>query len=277
MRCKPRILILYPQRKVPRSTVVLSAALSRAGAVVDAKQFDALPCDLLDRFDLIILRGFPYHYDAVRASSLATCLSEARTINNPWATIKARDKFTSIKLLERAGVPVPKTFLARTRGELLKRVEELGDSVIKPISSSLGFGVVRIAPDEVFYLLNALPFGFEVVVQEYVEKARDVRVLVAGREVLGAMYRVEPLKLASNYAQGADVDPAPPEEYSEISLKAVEALGLEYGGVDLVETPTGPKVIEVNPSPLWFGLSEAIGEDIGMKLAEFFYRKACEE
>jgi len=274
----PRILILYPQRKVPRSATLLSIAMSKLGAITTLKSFDELRCSHIENFDLVVLRGLPYHYDSVRMNALITCLKNAkRVINDPKGMVLARDKYSSIKELEARGLPVPKTYLARTRGEVLNAVEVLGEAVLKPISSSLGFGVIRVDPETLFYAMSSIPFSFEIVVQEYLEKVRDVRVLVLGDKAVGAMYRISPFNVASNYAKGADVDPAPLDAYAPLAVKATRTLGLDYAGVDIIETPEGPKVIEVNPSPLWFGLSEALGKDIGIEIAKFLIRKACED
>jgi len=274
----PKVLILYPQRKTPRSATLLSVALSKLGAVAVIKSFDELRCSHVGYFDLVVLRGLPYHYDSVRMNALITCLKSAkRVVNDPKSTLLARDKYSSIKELEARGLPVPKTYLARTRAEVLDAVEALGEAVLKPISSSLGFGVVRVDPETLFYVMSSIPFSFEIVVQEYLEKVRDVRVLVLGNEVVGAMYRISPFNVASNYARGADVDPAPLGPYASLAVRATRALGLDYAGVDIIETPEGPKVIEVNPSPLWFGLSEALGKDIGIEIAKFLIKKACED
>ncbi|ABU81352.1 SSU ribosomal protein S6P modification protein [Ignicoccus hospitalis KIN4/I] len=274
----PRLLVLYPQRKMPRSVLILGAYLTKLGAITSLKSYEELSCRDLERFDLVVARGLPYYYDSVRMLSLIECLRTARkVINDPQATLVARNKYVSMKVLESNGVPVPKTFLVRTRFELLEKVKELGEVVVKPLSNSLGLGVNRVDERSIHYLIPLLPYTFDLVIQEYVEKVRDVRSFVIGNRAVASMYRISPFKFATNYAQGSDVDPAPLEEYSEISVKAVRALGLSYGGVDLVESPEGPKVIEVNPSPLWFGVSRACNVDVGFELAKFLFEEACED
>ncbi len=270
---RPKVLILYPQRRMPRSVSLLSLAFARLGASAIARSFEEVSCGSISKYDIVVLRGLPYHYDAVRLSALISCLYGAKfVVNDPWAMIKSRDKYTSILELRKKGIPTPKTYLARTRAELVERIQELGEVVLKPLSGSLGFGIMRVEEETIFYKLSSLPFNFEIVVQEYLEKVRDVRVLVLGEKALGAMYRVSPTNFVSNFAQGAEVDPAPKELYEELAVKASKALGLEYSGVDLVETPRGPVVLEVNPAPLWFGLSEALGRDLTVDIARFILK-----
>ena len=54
----------------------------------------------------------------------------------------------------------------------------------------------------------------------------------------------------------------PDPEYVEAALRAARAVGLEVAGVDLLETKSGPKILEVNSSPGFEGLERATGLDI---------------
>jgi ribosomal protein S6--L-glutamate ligase len=54
--------------------------------------------------------------------------------------------------------------------------------------------------------------------------------------------------------------PAP--AYVEAALRATRAVGLEVAGVDLLETRSGPKVLEVNSSPGFEGMERATGLDV---------------
>jgi len=234
--------------------------LKRLGHETVTLSFDHLECTYIENFDLLFLRGLPYEMDSVGLNALITCISQKPSINDPRSMLNARDKFTSIKILESLGIPVPATYLVRSKAELYYLVKKLGRGVLKPISGSLGLGVTEIDEFSLFYL--NLPRSFQAIVQERVEKVRDVRVLVTKNRGIAAMYRVAPLDFVTNYWKLKEADPAPLEEYEELAVKAIKALGLEYGGVDLIETPEGPKVIEVNPSPLWEGLKRVTGKNV---------------
>jgi glutathione synthase/RimK-type ligase-like ATP-grasp enzyme len=48
-----------------------------------------------------------------------------------------------------------------------------------------------------------------------------------------------------------------PREIRELGLRASRAMGLDYSGVDVIESPDGPVVLEVNASPGWQALNVA--------------------
>ncbi len=271
-----RVLLTYPQSYPPRSVLSLYTAFTKLHVEVRLKPFDEVPCDEFSEYDAVMLRGFPYNLDLVTFNALTTCMEDTLVINDPKAIVLARDKYSSVKTLEKKGIPVPKTKLVRRRNELVDIINEMEMAVVKPLSSSLGIGVQLITKESLGYFLSSFPFRFNAIVQEYVEKVRDVRVFVIGNRAVGAMYRVSPVTFVTNYSQGADLDPAPVRPYETMAVKATKALGLEYAGVDLVESPEGPKVIEVNPSPQWLGLSKILKKDIAMILAEYVVNRARE-
>ena len=64
--------------------------------------------------------------------------------------------------------------------------------------------------------------------------------------------------------QAAKVD----EELEDISIRVVKALGLEYAGIDIAESPRGYVVFEANAAPLWRGLMNATGVNPAKAIAK---------
>ncbi len=62
-----------------------------------------------------------------------------------------------------------------------------------------------------------------------------------------------------------EMDPA----IVDLGIKAAEVMGLDYCGVDIMESPDGPVVLEVNAAPGWQGLNEATGKDVADLVVRF--------
>jgi len=46
-------------------------------------------------------------------------------------------------------------------------------------------------------------------------------------------------------------------------------MGLDYSGVDILESEDGPVVLEVNAAPGWQGLKGATGKDVAMLIVRY--------
>ena len=109
--------------------------------------------------------------------------------------------------------------------------------------------------------------------QQFVEsdKPYDWRVFVVGDQVVSAMQR-RGQSWIHNAAQGAecsyaDVD----DEIAALAIKAVRAIGLFYGGVDLIlDIKDNLQVIEINSIPAWKSLQEVSSVNIAEYLADYF-------
>lgn len=197
-----------------------------------------------------------------RVTLLEHMASYGTVLMNPLdPLLTSRDKYRTLYKLELKNIPVPKTSISedlRTAYEFSKR---LGRVVVKPIVGSRGFGSVLMDHPEVsFRILKTLAsMRHPLYVQEYIPKPlRDIRSFVVNGQVIASMYRYAPQgEWRTNIAQGGRGKPCTlTEECREVVVKVTEAMELWYAGVDLIETPQGPVVIEVNGSPDWVELAE---------------------
>lgn len=222
-------------------------------------------------------RGLSAEQLIARRAILETLAKRSTVINPPDPLFIARNKFLSLLVLREKGLPVPKTYVTEDISTALKLVDELGSAVIKPIMGSLGLGSFRVNDvDSAYHVVTLLSrLNQPILIQEYIEKegGRDLRVMVVDGRVIAAMYRLStPLSgWKTNIARGAVPEPAEvSEEVEKVAVKATEALGLFYGGVDIaVDRKTGRLVIfEVNASPLWRGLQKVAKKDIAREIVE---------
>ncbi|MEM0277828.1 RimK family alpha-L-glutamate ligase [Pyrobaculum sp.] len=186
----------------------------------------------------------------------------AYVMNPVLAWVAAGDKMAALMKLAKAGLPVPPTVVTENMFIGYRTVAEFGKAVVKQIRGAMGYGVFLVEdPDVAFHIFSMFAnINKPIYVQKYLEKGPgDYRVVVVGGRAIGAEYRRgEGWK--TNVAQGAKPEPAKlTAEMEELAVRAVEVLGLDYGGVDIAETPDGYYILEVNPTMSWQGFKQATG------------------
>jgi RimK family alpha-L-glutamate ligase len=238
--------------------------------------------DEVTDFDLCFLRSFgPGSTEQVtRRISMMEHMEVAgiKVINSTYPFRRSRDKYSTQYTLQAAGLPVPMTFTTESLARAYEMTEEMIPVIYKPILGSMGRGSMKF--DDVDLAFNAYktldrlyhPF----IIQKYIENpGRDIRVFIIGDECVGAVYKYTPEGgWKSNVAQGGKmVEEEIDTEIIELGFKSVKAMELDYCGVDIIESPKGPVVLEVNAAPGWQGLKEATSKDIADLIVEYGVRQ----
>src|SRR5438093_8413254 len=103
-----------------------------------------------------------------------------------------------------------------------------------------------IAAEVESFLGTLWDLGQEILLQEFVaeSRGRDVRALVVGDRVVGAMRREAPRgEFRSNLHRGGFGTAIElPADYAEAAVRAAKVIGLDVAGVDLLESNEGPKI-----------------------------------
>jgi RimK family alpha-L-glutamate ligase len=227
---------------------------------------------VLDDLDLLIVRGLPrgsleqviFRMDALHV------LAElgVRCVNSPRAIERTIDKSWAGALLATAGVSTPPTIVCERYDGAMQAFEQLGgDVVVKPLFGAMGNGIVRVEDRDVAHrVFRALELERTVYyLQRTVAPAgrRDLRVLVVGGEVAGAMERVTD-SWRANIAQGARARAVSlTDDERTLALAATAALEIDVAGVDLLVGPDGEAfVLEVNGIPGWQALQSVCSHDL---------------
>lgn len=191
-------------------------------------------------------------------------------VNPAPAISRSRDKVRCLQLLAQQEIDVPRTVMATSGANVRMLVERVGGlpCIIKLLRGTQGVGVmIANTQAEAETLLQTFwGLGQDVCLQEFIaeSKGRDVRALVVGDEVVGAMRRqARRGEFRSNLHRGGEgksirLDPA----YKDVAVKAAKTIGLSVCGVDMLEGKDGPKVMELNSSPGFEGLEKATRKDI---------------
>jgi len=244
---RPRIAIAAEARYfTQRQPAALGLALLAAGHEADF--LDPTSRAPLPDLDLLVVRG--------RSPEIFALLERAeakgiRTTNRRAAIAAVVDKSSMARSLESAGIPTPRT---RT-GSLAAVARDLRPEdfplVVKPVFGDNARGVRVVASrDELLSLEWQEP---EIIAQPYLPSdGFDLKLYVAGEEVRA-------VKKPSPLATGMNAEARPVTLTSELRALALRCgviFGLDLFGVDCIETPAGPVVIEVNDFPNYSGLGE---------------------
>lgn len=173
-------------------------------------------------------------------------------------------------------VAAPKTFEGvgyNNLGFLQKAAETLGlPMVIKEAYGSYGKQV---------YLAETMEQAAEIVtkigwkdflLQRYIgaHKGTDIRINVVGGTVTSAMLRHNPDDFRSNVSNGGTGTAYRfTQQQADVALRACRALGLDFGGVDiLLDSDDNPLVCEVNSNPHFLSTLAATGDDLSLHIAQ---------
>jgi RimK family alpha-L-glutamate ligase len=194
-------------------------------------------------------------------------------INPPMAIERSVDKYHALCLLEENGLPVPRTAITENHEEALKCFRELGeDVVVKPVFGSRGIGSTRVSDPEIATrIFRALSFYHTLLyLQEFIPHGfSDIRAFVIGEQVVAAMQRIaETWK--TNVSLGAKpVSLTIDQELENLAVTAAKMIGCKVAGVDILESPKGPMIIELNSQPGWRGLQSVTKTNIADEIVKF--------
>lgn len=209
--------------------------------------------------------------------------------------VPAASKMLQMKVARKVGFKMPATCFANNKEAVLRHIDS-ADIILKPIESEAildGGGDrqwtffaqkttlqdLRDVPDEAFS--QTVSF-----VQEYVEKAFELRVTVVGNRIFACRIDSQlqqddtgKIDWRQGYGNGIrwSVYDDLPETVSRQCLAFLRAMGLDFGCFDFVVTPSGEYVfLECNPNGQWLWVELETGLPISQAIAEWLARQKTE-
>ncbi|MFB6114125.1 MAG: RimK family alpha-L-glutamate ligase [Halodesulfurarchaeum sp.] len=203
--------------------------------------------------------------------------------NAPRTARICADKVRGSLALTESGVPTPKTEISFDMESALQSIERFGYlCVLKPVTGSWGRLMARIdtpAAAEAILEHKTVLGSYEhkvFYIQEFVEKpGRDIRVLSADGEPIAAMARSSDHWI-TNVARGGQTEEFEVDDtVLDLVERASDAVGGGLLGVDLMETPSGFTVHEVNSTVEWKGLNQAVPSvDVPARIVDWLEERA---
>lgn len=284
-----KLAILSRSLKAYSTRRLKEAALDRG---INVKILDTL------KFAIDLKRGAPdlyfrgkqlSHYDAVlpRIGASITYYGTAVVrqfqemdvfcANTAHGITNSRDKLRSLQILARHHIGIPETTFVRDKLDVLPAIERVGGApvIIKLIEGTQGIGVLLAdtvkAAESIIELLQSQKQN--VLIQKFVAESRgkDIRALVVGDRVVAAMRRVaQGQEFRSNVHRGGVAEPIElPDDYIEAAIRSTQILGLRVAGVDMLESSTGPQIMEVNSSPGLEGIETSTKLDVAGAIIDY--------
>lgn len=234
------------------------------------------------QYDCVFLKGsFRYVY---LLRSIASLLEKT----TPYLPLKA-DVFTTAhnKLLthlalEQCNIPMPKTYIPANSDEAKKTLDKVSYPIVMKFpEGTQGKGVMfadsKSSASSLLDALGALNQPF--IIQQYIDTGgTDIRAFVIGEKVVASMQRCaqKEEKRANIHAGGKPQPVILSPEAMRIAVKTAKALNADILGVDILQGPLGPVVIEVNASPGLQGISQISTLDIPDAIAKFLHQQTQE-
>ena len=265
---------------------LLFEALSARGVEYDKLDDRELVFNLhdprpLQQFDIILERCIN-HSRALYALHMLTSWG-VKVMNSAETARICGDKLITTLALLQHQLPVPPNMVAFTPESALEAIEQLGYPVVlKPCIGSWGRLVAKIndreAAEAVLEHKQILGSYHHSIyyIQKYIEKpGRDIRSFVVGDETIAAIYRTSDHWI-TNTALGGKASNCPvTPEIDDLSRRAARAVGGGMLAIDLLESPHGLLVNEVNYTMEFRNSIDTTGVDIPGKMIDYVLQEAA--
>ena len=220
---------------------------------------------------------------------LATFLKNAGipVFNDPAVIETCDNKAKQYIQLAKNEIPMPTTIIAPKvypkftiagTGYYEQVLEKLGlPMIIKEGHGSFGMKVYLIETEEAFFAKVDELRGVDYVFQEFIatSRGRDIRVNIVGGEVIAAMYRYSETDFRANITNGGIATVVElSEEQRTLAIRAAEAVGAEFAGVDLLFGQDDiPLVCEVNAAAHIRNIYNVTGINVADRMISYILGK----
>ena len=231
----------------------------------------SLPKVVLVRFGAGIL---PFQLAVIRHFEQAgvPCINTSESIE------LVKDKLRTSQILSKERIAIPHTMMVRFPVDDGLVEKHIGyPCVVKVVTGSYGEGVYLCEKKrdyrKLMEFIDSLGNKKTMIVQEYLgdHPGEDLRVLVIGGEVIGAMKRTAPegdfRANITNGGTGSKYELT--DEIVEIARNTALSLGLDIAGIDLLFDKRGFRVCEANSNPGFNGFDTYCNFDVGSIIVDY--------
>lgn len=188
------------------------------------------------------------------------------------------EKISQMLKLALNGIPIPESFIVREES-FAKNISYIGSHITFPLiyktDGSHGEQVSYVESREALqkHIDKKQPYELALI-QPFIQNTFDTRTIVAFGEVLGTIKRTRTQGYLNNVSQGALAEKYELTDAEKlIALNAASVCGIDVAGVDMIHTPDGPVVLEVNKSPQIEGFESVHDFKVFSRVASIMMKK----
>jgi len=245
--------------------------------MVDCKQLSIDLNKNTHEFGTVLQRCVSY-YRNIHSTATLEGLG-ARVVNCLNTGLLAGNKLFTHMLLQKAGIPTPEATIAFSKESAMESLEKTGyPKIIKPTVGSWGRMVSKLndrdSAEGVIDARESMHPAYQMYfLEEFVQRPpRDIRAIVIGDTVAGAIYRVSNdanWKTNTHLGGSAEVCEVS-NELEDICIKAKNTVQGEIVGVDLMESnDKGLVVHEINNTTEFRNVVKVTGNDIPTQMLDY--------
>lgn len=211
----------------------------------------------------------------------------AMVFKDTFSAVNFKDNVKVASILhQKAGLPIIKTVFDITRDKptLKTYAEYLGGFplIVKSVGGSHGIGVIKVDSFEALlsladYLIVRSKSSPPFIMRQYIDYKYNARLIVLDGKVIDSInYHRVPEDFRANAGQELTaVTQKFSNEVEQTAISAVEALGSDFGGVDILINKKGTHYLAEVNIPCFFPRAQLItGKDIASSLVNSLYSKA---
>jgi ribosomal protein S6--L-glutamate ligase len=241
----------YAQKPMP---LVVADQLEQWGHQIDVLQPYAAVTSLTD---LSLTNYDAYVLKTVSDGPGLTILEAAEavgipTINNSRAIRLVRDKAVAVAFAQARGLPVPVTYFVGHPRALLKVPEEIYPVVVKPSNGTSLQDIHLVRTPAEMRELKVDERSYYLAMHYVENTGYDIKLYVTGQEV-HAIVKSSPLH---GVVQESEIPVT--REMLRIARRVGQLFGLDLYGVDVLETPQGLVIVDINDFPSFYGVPRKV-------------------
>jgi len=273
-----KITVLYDTIRLEEKLLIKAAERhDKQIEMVDCKQLSVNLNKNTHEFETVLQRCVSY-YRNIHSTATFEGLG-ARVINCLNTGLLAGNKLFTHMLLQKAGIPTPEATMAFSKESAIESLEKNGyPKIIKPTVGSWGRMVSKLndrdSAEGVIESRESMHPSYQMYfLEEFVQRPpRDIRAIVIGDTVAGAIYRVSNdsnWKTNTHLGGSAEVCEVS-NEFEDICIKAKNTVHGEIVGVDLMESnDKGLVVHEINNTTEFRNVVKVTGNDIPTQMLDY--------